>query len=282
MSTRSVVVLKYKNEKYQFYHHCDGYLSGVGTELKIWLDNKLSDKERFIKRCLDDWKDDINENNLEEYKGYAEEYFKDELTNLLLSSMNNTKGYETERNGTEHGDKEFFYVIDIDKEKLFYNNNWGSKFIEREILEADREVPKMYRYDTLENAIKDKNMDRAINLFDILDNYYMAEDMKVLIIKDECGKEYIKSIFTGCAKKDIGKYDWLVKYGEYVKDWEFYDILTKLLKNGKNITQKIDTLKIIAKNLWYSEIKDETKIIKLVMDFMTIKYRNLEAEELEY
>ena len=77
MSTRAQIRIIEGGEHKDFYHHFDGYFSYLGEELKAAL-----------KKC----------------NGMAE------LEDTLLNEM---KGYEQTEN--LHGDIEFFYLIDFDK-----------------------------------------------------------------------------------------------------------------------------------------------------------------------
>lgn len=40
MSTRSNIVVKDSDSEHTIYHHCDGYLDGVGKELKEFIDTQ--------------------------------------------------------------------------------------------------------------------------------------------------------------------------------------------------------------------------------------------------
>lgn len=86
MSTRSHIIVEVpeENSTDYVYHHCDGYLDGVGAELKDFIKN--------------------------EYKPatFTGEEFCSQLENWDDS-------YEYENSGP-HGDEEFIYYINIDKE----------------------------------------------------------------------------------------------------------------------------------------------------------------------
>lgn len=58
MSTRSMILVKAAGVDHWFYHHCDGYLSGVGKYLTDCLDlfvknkNHDIDADEFIKKLM--------------------------------------------------------------------------------------------------------------------------------------------------------------------------------------------------------------------------------------
>lgn len=88
MSTRSHIEVREGKEKNYIYHHCDGYPSGVGMELKDALeDNHFFDKdEQFDIVKVTDMICDIDP-----------QYEPDE-------------GF--------HGDEEYYYVVDCDNRTL--------------------------------------------------------------------------------------------------------------------------------------------------------------------
>ena len=102
MSTRSNIILVTPDNKvHQFYHHCDGYLSGVGEELRTKLVYSIG-MSQVIK--------DIS------------------LYEILLGEIHKDDDYEdeyksemSERSGI-HGDIEYLYVVKDDG--LYYVNEW--------------------------------------------------------------------------------------------------------------------------------------------------------------
>ena len=46
MSTRSNIVVKDSDSEHTIYHHCDGYLDGVGKELKEFIDTQYKPDTR--------------------------------------------------------------------------------------------------------------------------------------------------------------------------------------------------------------------------------------------
>lgn len=102
MSTRSNIILVTPDNKvHQFYHHCDGYLSGVGEELR----NKLV------------------------YSLGMNTLIKDKpLYDFLVVEITRDNDYEDESKHEMddvnylHGDIEYLYVIKDDN--LYYVNEW--------------------------------------------------------------------------------------------------------------------------------------------------------------
>lgn len=58
MSTRANIVVKDSNSEHTIYHHCDGYIAGVGKELKTFIDKNYKPDSRsadeFCKQ-IEDW-----------------------------------------------------------------------------------------------------------------------------------------------------------------------------------------------------------------------------------
>jgi len=102
MSTRSNIILVTPDNKiHQLYHHCDGYLSGVGEELRCKLVYSLG-MHSLIK--------DMN------------------LYDILISEILKDEDYEDEYvhdmndENYLHGDIEYLYVIK--ESELFYVYEW--------------------------------------------------------------------------------------------------------------------------------------------------------------
>ena len=101
MSTRSNVIIVTKDGKvHQFYHHWDGYLSGVGEELRRHIIYSVG-------MC------NISNASMDE---------------VLVSELNATDGYEDEYThdltdyNRLHADIEFLYIVKGNN--LYYVNEW--------------------------------------------------------------------------------------------------------------------------------------------------------------
>lgn len=109
MSTRSnIVLITPDNKVHQFYHHCDGYLSGVGEELRKFLVFSLGMKHIHDMNSNDESNTDIYHFMLKELlkdDSYEDEYILD------LDSNNNL-----------HSDIEFLYLIK--DSNLYYVDAW--------------------------------------------------------------------------------------------------------------------------------------------------------------
>lgn len=86
MSTRCHIVVKNttENKKHYVYHHCDGYLDGVGKELKEFIKDKYQPTH------------------------YTSDEFCKQIENWNCS-------YEYEDCGI-HGDEEYIYHVEIDND----------------------------------------------------------------------------------------------------------------------------------------------------------------------
>lgn len=103
MSTRSnIIVVTPDHQAHQFYYHCDGYLSGVGEELRCFINESESYEDLLKKLATSD-----------EYG----DFYRDEgkFDQKLMA------------NGL-HADIEFLYVIK--NKKLYYMEIWKSKDFE--------------------------------------------------------------------------------------------------------------------------------------------------------
>lgn len=103
MSTRSnIILVTPDNKAHQFYHHCDGYLSGVGEELRTKLVYSLG-MNKVIK--------DMS------------------LYDILLGEIHKDEDYDDEyksemsERSRIHGDIEYLYVVKDDG--LYYVNEWN-------------------------------------------------------------------------------------------------------------------------------------------------------------
>lgn len=105
MSTRCVVRIKEKfdnkTKKVDLYHHHDGYIEGVGFDLL----NYLYDFE----------KKELKTSDL---------YY---TVNFLIKQTKDEYNYTP----YNHGDIEYFYEIDVDKQTItgWNVNNWGKKML---------------------------------------------------------------------------------------------------------------------------------------------------------
>lgn len=102
MSTRSNIILVTPDNKvHQFYHHCDGYLSGVGEELRnklvysLGMNTLIKDKSLYDFLVVEITSDDDYEDEFE--------HEMDDMNYL-------------------HGDIEYLYVIKDGN--LYYVNEW--------------------------------------------------------------------------------------------------------------------------------------------------------------
>jgi len=86
MSTRANILVREHNEQCYVYHHCDGYPSGVGIDLKKYL------------ATVRYW------------------YCEDIVNDLIKGEKLNDNGYEW--TSCVHGDEQYFYLIDCDKKEL--------------------------------------------------------------------------------------------------------------------------------------------------------------------
>lgn len=103
MSTRSnVIIISPDNKVDQFYHHWDGYLSGVGEELRKWLLYSIGMNALIKDKSVYD---------------------------ILFGELTDCDGYESEGSwklndrNCLHSDVEFVYVIRGGD--LFYVNEYG-------------------------------------------------------------------------------------------------------------------------------------------------------------
>lgn len=102
MSTRSNIILVTPDNKvHQFYHHCDGYLSGVGEELRnklvysLGMNTLIKDKPLYDFLVVEITRDNDYEDE--------SKYEMDDVNYL-------------------HGDIEYLYVIK--DSNLYYVNEW--------------------------------------------------------------------------------------------------------------------------------------------------------------
>ena len=89
MSTRSNIFVDFNGERKQFYHHCDGYLDGVGKDLLVRLEIACSRARK------------ADPGLVERTKNVYEEFIK------LLEEEGS---YKPEEIGL-HGDIEFLYYV---------------------------------------------------------------------------------------------------------------------------------------------------------------------------
>lgn len=102
MSTRSnIILVTPDNKAHQFYHHCDGYLSGVGEELRKHLIYSIG-MNTLIKNMS--------------------------LYDILLGEIHKDEDYEDEYKlemndeNCLHSDIEYLYIIN--GSNLYYVNEW--------------------------------------------------------------------------------------------------------------------------------------------------------------
>lgn len=98
MSTRATIAVESKQDKefFRIYHHHDGYPQGVGADLVKQMDKLYADRKFW----------------------YAEE-----IVNHLIKLPND----EYEITSCVHGDEEYFYIIDVDHQKVLCQNCYGEE-----------------------------------------------------------------------------------------------------------------------------------------------------------
>lgn len=112
MSTRSNIFVDFNGERKQFYHHCDGYLKGVGKDLLVRMEMAFARARNAIPYPLKD----VN-------FGLRTERAYKEFLNLLEEEGS----YEPEEIGL-HGDIEYLYYVKFvsgEKDTVSYTKiNW--------------------------------------------------------------------------------------------------------------------------------------------------------------
>ena len=112
MSTRSNIFVDFNGERKQFYHHCDGYLKGVGKDLLVRMEMAIARARNAIPYSI---KDDSN--GLRTEKAYKE----------FLNLLEEEGSYESEEIGL-HGDLEYLYYVKLvsgEKDTVSYTKiNW--------------------------------------------------------------------------------------------------------------------------------------------------------------
>jgi len=87
MSTRCQIRIVRNGYPLNYYHHCDGYFSGVGKELQDWMKECVEQNKGKVNDCLDEC--------------------------YIVSRMTDDNGYEP--TFSLHSDIEYFYLLDFDK-----------------------------------------------------------------------------------------------------------------------------------------------------------------------
>lgn len=114
MSTRSNIFVDFNGERKQFYHHCDGYLDGIGKDLLIRMEMAIKRARKAIPYSL---KDDNS--------GLRTERAYKEFFNLLEEEGS----YKPEEIGL-HGDIEYLYYVKFvsgEKDAVSYTKTTGQK-----------------------------------------------------------------------------------------------------------------------------------------------------------
>ena len=115
MSTRAHIILKFDDEVVErFYYHSDGYPSGVGVDLVEYLDE--FSKSKFYNNSL----------------GGA--------TSFAGWLTDNNPSYE--RGESFHGDEEYIYVIQFDKNEVHCFDCWKTGEFAHNNTELEVEIPK--------------------------------------------------------------------------------------------------------------------------------------------
>ena len=97
MSTRSNIFVDFNGERKQFYHHCDGYLKGVGNDLLVRMEMAITRTRNAIPYSL---KGDTFSLRIE--RAYKE----------FLNLLEEEGSYEPEEIGL-HGDIEYLYYVEF-------------------------------------------------------------------------------------------------------------------------------------------------------------------------
>lgn len=90
MSTRSNIFVDFNGERKQFYHHCDGYVEGVGKDLVVYMEIAIARARNAIPYSL----------GLRTEKAHKE----------FLNILGKEGSYEPEEIGL-HGDIEYLYYV---------------------------------------------------------------------------------------------------------------------------------------------------------------------------
>jgi len=150
MSTRSNIIITKKgtNDVWQYYHHCDGYLSGVGEDLRMFI--RVA--EYIHKICSE--KISYNGNKIGclrwVMKGMAGDSYEPEPEDGESENINSL--------GKLHRDIEYLYLIqELDKELEFYfmSRHYGPSNLFKDLLNDKPKKPyKDVIADIIENGIK--------------------------------------------------------------------------------------------------------------------------------
>lgn len=97
MSTRSNIFVDFNGERKQFYHHCDGYVEGVGNDLLVRMEMAITRTRNAIPYSL---KGDTFSLRIE--RAYKE----------FLNLLEKEGSYEPEEIGL-HGDIEYLYYVEF-------------------------------------------------------------------------------------------------------------------------------------------------------------------------
>lgn len=92
MSTRSNIFVDFNGERKQFYHHCDGYVEGVGKDLVAYMKIAIARARNAIPYSL----------GLRTEKAYKE----------FLNILGKEGSYESEELGL-HGDIAYLYYVEF-------------------------------------------------------------------------------------------------------------------------------------------------------------------------
>ena len=128
MSTRSNIFIDCNGDRLQFYHHCDGYLEGVGIELLSMLKLAYS---------LTPVKERLGENGAEAV----------EWEFLKLMALNDR--YELEEIGL-HRDIEYLYYVHFENGNINISYTKVKPFCKSEILEKLEKAEKGEKIISLE------------------------------------------------------------------------------------------------------------------------------------
>ena len=97
MSTRSNIFVDFNGERKQFYHHCDGYLDGVGKDLLVRMAMAIKRAKKAFPYSLKD-----DNSGLRTERAYKE----------FLNLLEEEGSYESEELGL-HGDIAYLYYVEF-------------------------------------------------------------------------------------------------------------------------------------------------------------------------
>lgn len=98
MSTRASIIVKDSDSEHTSYHHCDGYIEGVGEELKEFIGTQYKPDKRTadeLCRQLEDWDDSYEYDDCGVHGDVEYIYTVNILTNTVKVSVEGVKYNKT-------------------------------------------------------------------------------------------------------------------------------------------------------------------------------------------